>query len=99
MATLSYRVMGRSRVAVAARAVFRVEGRRRALLGRLAQAKAREAELEGLLRESEQRRVQAEERAEKVRCVAGAVAHDVNNLLGVVALVASSLRNRLAPRV
>jgi PAS domain S-box-containing protein len=54
-------------------------------------------------RMAEQRRVELEghllklQRFETIGRLSGAVAHDVNNLLSIVALVASSLRNRLGP--
>jgi signal transduction histidine kinase len=55
--------------------------------------------LEAQLLESERRRVEAEQRLERFIRVAGAVAHDVNSLLGVVALIGSSLRDLLPVRV
>ena len=52
-----------------------------------------------MLRESERRRAELEARLERFAHLSGAIAHDVNNLLTVVALVASSLREQLAPKV
>lgn len=52
-----------------------------------------------MLRESERRRADLEARLDRFAHLSGAIAHDVNNLLTVVALVASSLRDQLAPKV
>jgi hypothetical protein len=52
-----------------------------------------------MLRESERRRAELEGRLDRFGRLSGAVAHDVNNLLTVVALVASGLRGQLAPKV
>jgi two-component system, cell cycle sensor histidine kinase and response regulator CckA len=91
--------MGRSRIMAAARAVLRRAGQPGRLRARLLQARDRELELEAMLRESERRRAELEVRLERFARLSGAVAHDVNNLLTVVALVASSLREQLAPKV
>ncbi len=91
--------MGRARVAATRRSILLRGERLRWVLGRLSGSRAREAELERLLRESERGRREAEERLAGVRRVSSSVAHDVNNLLGVVALVASSLRDQLEPMV
>jgi signal transduction histidine kinase len=66
---------------------------------RLAQARDRETELLDLLRQSEHRRAELEERLDRFGRLTGAVAHDVNNLLTVVALVGSGLRAQLSPKV
>jgi two-component system cell cycle sensor histidine kinase/response regulator CckA len=71
----------------------------RPLRDRLARAEMREAELAARLRESERLRAELEVRLERLHESSGAVAHDVNNLLGVVALVASSLREQLPANV
>lgn len=91
--------MGRSRVAAADRTVLLRGDRWRRVRVLVKGIRAREGELERRLAESEARRREAEERLASVRLVSSSVAHDVNNLLGVVALVASSLRDQLAPRV
>jgi signal transduction histidine kinase len=90
--------MSRSKVMAAARAMVGLGWRPGQLRRRLAQARARERELEALLRHSEQRRAELEDRLDRFGRLSGAVAHDVNNLLTVVALVASGLRGQLAPR-
>jgi signal transduction histidine kinase len=90
--------MGRSRVMAVARAVFEGGWRPARLRQRLEQARARERELEALLRRSEQRRAELEGRLDRFARLSGAVAHDVNNLLTVVALVASGLRGQLDAR-
>ncbi len=87
--------MGRSRVMAAARAVFEGGWHPGRLRRRLELARARERELEGLLQRSEQRRAELEGRLDRFARLSGAVAHDVNNLLTVVALVASGLRGQL----
>jgi two-component system, cell cycle sensor histidine kinase and response regulator CckA len=91
--------MGRSKVLAAARAVmdFGWDGPR--LRERLAQSRDRERELLELLRQSERRRGELEERLDRFARLTGAVAHDVNNLLTVVALVGSGLRAQLLPKV
>jgi two-component system, cell cycle sensor histidine kinase and response regulator CckA len=87
--------MGRSTVMAAARAVFDGAWRPGRLRRRLEVARARERELEALLQRSEQRRAELEGRLDRFARLSGAVAHDVNNLLTVVALVASGLRGQL----
>jgi two-component system, cell cycle sensor histidine kinase and response regulator CckA len=90
--------MSRSKVIAAARAMVKLGWRPGRLRRRLARARERERELEVLLRRSEQRRAELEDRLDRFGRLSGAVAHDVNNLLTVVALVASGLRGQLAPR-
>ena len=87
--------MGRSDALAAARAVLKGEWHPGRLRRRLEQARLRERELEELLRRSEQRRAEIEGRLDRFARMSGAVAHDVNNLLTVVALVASGLRAQL----
>jgi signal transduction histidine kinase len=91
--------MGRSKIIAAARAVLRRAGHGGRLLSRLQRARERELELEEMLRESERRRAELEGRLDRFGRLSGAIAHDVNNLLTVVALVASSLRDQLEPTV
>jgi two-component system, cell cycle sensor histidine kinase and response regulator CckA len=91
--------MGRSEIIAAARAVLGRAGHRGGLLSRLQRARERELELEEMLRESERRRAELEARLDRFARLSGAIAHDVNNLLTVVALVASSLREQLEPMV
>ena len=91
--------MRRSKVLTAARVVMGSGWDSIRLRGRLAQAREREQELLELLRRSEQRRAELEERLDRFGRLTGAVAHDVNNLLTVVALVGSGLRAQLAPKV
>jgi two-component system, cell cycle sensor histidine kinase and response regulator CckA len=90
--------MGRSRVLAAARAVLEGGWRPGRLRRRLEQTRQRERELEELLRRSEHRRAESEARLDRFARMSGAVAHDVNNLLTVVALVASGLRAQLDPK-
>jgi signal transduction histidine kinase len=66
---------------------------------RLAQARDREGELLELLRQSEDRCAELEDKLDRFGRLTGAVAHDVNNLLTVVALVGSGLRAQLSPKV
>jgi signal transduction histidine kinase len=87
--------MVHSRVLAAAHAVFRGESPARTLRRHLTKARERERELEALLRESERQRAELELRVDRLSRVGGSVAHDVNNLLGVVSLVGSGLRDRL----
>jgi signal transduction histidine kinase len=91
--------MGRSKIMARARALLGRAGHRGPLLSRLQRVRERERELEELLRESERRRAELETRLDRFAHLSGAIAHDVNNLLTVVALVASSLREQLAPNV
>jgi signal transduction histidine kinase len=91
--------MGRSKIIAAARAVLGKAKHRGRRLSRLDRARERELELEEMLRESERRRAELEARLNRFAHLSGAIAHDVNNLLTVVALVASSLREQLAPKV
>jgi two-component system cell cycle sensor histidine kinase/response regulator CckA len=91
--------MGRSKIVAAARAMLGRATHRGRLLARLQRARERELELEEMLRESERRRAELEGRLDRFGRLSGAVAHDVNNLLTVVALVASGLRGQLAPKV
>ncbi len=91
--------MGRSKVLTAARVVMGFGWDSTRLRARLAQARDRERELVELLRRSEQRRAELEERLDCFGRLTGSVAHDVNNLLTVVALVGSGLRAQLAPKV
>jgi two-component system cell cycle sensor histidine kinase/response regulator CckA len=80
----------------AARSVFRSRGRG-ALRRRL--NRGRERELAELLRESERLRADLERKLERCGRLSGAIAHDVNNLLSVVTLVASGLRDHVPPRM
>jgi hypothetical protein len=85
-------------IIAAARAVLGRAGRRGQLFSRLQRARERELELEEMLRQSERRRAELEARLDRFAHLSGAIAHDVNNLLTVVGLVASSLRTQLAPQ-
>jgi hypothetical protein len=85
-------------IIAAARAVLGRAGRRGLLFSRLQRARERELELEEMLRQSERRRAELEARLDRFAHLSGAIAHDVNNLLTVVGLVASSLRTQLAPQ-
>jgi two-component system, cell cycle sensor histidine kinase and response regulator CckA len=91
--------MGRSNNMTTARAVLGRAARPLRLRSHLRQARERERELEEMLRESERQRAELEGRLDRFARLSGAVAHDVNNLLTVVALVGSSLRAQLAPTV
>src|SRR6516162_7384213 len=93
-------VMRRSRVLTAtSRAVMGIGWDRIRLRQRLAQARDREGELLELLRQSEDRCAELEDKLDRFGRLTGAVAHDVNNLLTVVALVGSGLRAQLSPKV
>lgn len=96
---MSRAVMGRSKIFSVARSVLGSGWHPGRLRRHLARARERERELEALLRDSEARRAELEGQLNRFGRLSGAVAHDVNNLLTVVALVASSLRGELAPKV